>query len=339
MRAHRIGYLVACMSIPAALSSQQNPATGNQAAEKQSSDKQAGEVQAQMHNVRFRFADNVAVHIRFLNGALVPAGNSEFPVFDDKNSFKIHIDRAEIAVSPADLANLMNSYVFAQPNSPLSGISVTTEKGQLKIKGRLRQKGNIPFETQGVMSATQDGRIRLHSEKIKALRIPVKGLMDALGIEISDLIKSGKFPGVQSEGDDLILDLEQILPPPHIDGKVTSVRVQSNSIIQTFGVSNDQPGAKPDSKAVARSGAKPPSGNYMTFRGGRLRFGKLTMDDADLILNDIDPADPLDFFFDRYKDQLAYGYTKISTSFQLRVFLKDLDKIGARAPATKKSSN
>jgi hypothetical protein len=143
-------------------------------------------VRAQMHNVKYRLSDNVSVQINFLNGALVPVGTNEFPVFDDQNSFKIRIDTAEIAISPEDLASVLNSYVFARPNAPLSGISVaTTPSGQLKMKGRLRDKGDIPFETQSVMSPTPDGRIRLHSEKTKALHAPVKGLMDAFGIDMA----------------------------------------------------------------------------------------------------------------------------------------------------------
>jgi hypothetical protein len=84
------------------------------------------------------------------------------------------------------------------------------------------------------MSPTQDGRIRLHSEKIKALHVPVKGLMEVFGIDLSTFIKSGNVPGVQAEQDDLILDLQQILPRPHIEGKVTAVDVDANSIVQIF---------------------------------------------------------------------------------------------------------
>jgi hypothetical protein len=281
-------------------------------------------VRAQMHNVRYRLSDNVAVQINSLNGALVPTSGNEFPVLDDKNSFRIHIDTAEIAIGPTDLANLLNSYVFARPNSPLSGISVAIVNGRLQVKGKLRDKGDIPFETQAVMTPTPDGRIRLHSEKIKALHVPVKGLMDAFGISEDDMIKSGKVPGVQAEENDLILDLQQMLPPPHIDGKVTSVRVERNSIIQTFGGSGTAPAPKLR------------NANYMAFRGNRLRCGKLTMDDADVVLYDLNPDDPMDFYLDHYKDQLVAGYTKITTSFQLRVFLKDFDKLG-QARSTAKS--
>jgi hypothetical protein len=281
-------------------------------------------VRAQIRNVRYHFSDNIAVQINSLTGALVPTNGNEFPVLDDKNSFRIHIDTAEIAIDPTDLANLLNSYVFARPNSPLSGISVETLSGRLQVKGKLRDKGDIPFESEGVMTPTPDGRIRLHSEKIKALHVPVKSLMDAFGIGVDDMIKSGKVPGVQAEDNDLILDLQQMLPPPHIDGKVTSVRVQRNSIIQTFGDTG------------TASAPKLQNANYMAFRGNRLRFGKLTIDDADIVLYDMDPADPMDFFLDHSREQVAAGYTKISPNFQLRVFLKDFDKLG-KARSTAKS--
>ena len=272
-------------------------------------------VRAQMRNVNYRFTDNIAVQINALNGALVPTANNDSPFLDDKNSFRIRIDTAEIAISPTDLANLLNSYVFVGANSPLARISITIVNGQLSIKGRLRDKGDIPFEAQGVMSPTPDGRIRLHSEKIKALHLPVKGLMDAFGIAVNDLIKSGKVPGVQAEENDLILDLQQILPPPHIDGKVTAVRVTNNSIIQTFGGNSGAPAAKLQ------------NANFMSYRGNRLRFGKLTMDDADITLYDLDSTDPMDFFLDHYKEQIAAGYSKITVNSQLRIFLKDFNKL------------
>jgi hypothetical protein len=272
-------------------------------------------VRTQMNNVRYHFSETVSVQINSLVGSFVPIANNEFPIFDDKNSFKIRIESAEIAISPADLADLLNSYVFARKGAPLSGISIETiPNGKLKVKGRLHDKGNIPFETESTLSPTDDGKLRLHTEQIKAVHVPVKGLMETFRLEIGDLIKSGKVPGVLAENNDLILDLSQILPAPHIEGKVTAVRIETNSIIQTFG-----------NKVVQASGKV--SGNYMAFQNNRLRFGKLTMDDTNLTLIDMDPADPMDFFLDHYKEQLVAGYTKIAPNFQLRVFMKDYDKL------------
>ena len=108
---------------------------------------------------------------------------------------------------------------------------------------------------------------------------------------------------------------------------MTAIRIEGNGIAATFG------------KTVERAPSNaPPQGNFMAYQGNRMQFGKLIMDDVDLILLDMDPADPLDFYLDRYKEQVAAGYTKISTSFQLRSYLKDYDKLN-RKPAPKTQSN
>ena len=100
------------------------------------------------------------------------------------------------------------------------------------MKGKLHKKGDIGFETEGQLSPTADGKIRLHAEKIRALHLPVKGLMDLFGIDIADLIKSGKVRGVQVEKDDLILDPGEILPPPKISGKITAIHLEGNHIVR-----------------------------------------------------------------------------------------------------------
>jgi len=189
---------------PGILATQNSPAN----------DKQEGMVQAQMRNVSYHFSDAVVVNIKSLNGELVPVGKNEFPVFDDRTSFNLRISTAEISIDSSSLPNILNSYVFARPNSPLTELSIIVEGGHLKVKGKLHDKGDIPFETEGILTPTADGKLRLHSEKIKAMHVPVKGLMGLFGIDLGSLIKEGKVPGVQAQGDELLIDLEQILPPP-----------------------------------------------------------------------------------------------------------------------------
>jgi hypothetical protein len=60
------------------------------------------------------------------------------------------------------------------------------------------------------------------------------------------------------------------------------------------------------------------------------------MTDADMTLIDMDQADPFDFYIDRYLAQLAAGYTKITSNFGLRVYVKDLNKL-PRSATQKKS--
>jgi hypothetical protein len=284
----------------------------------------AGAVQVQMRNVMYHYSENVAVHLRTLAGALIPRGEHEMPVFDDKRSFQLEIAAAEIAVEPQALASILNANVFAAKDSPLKDISIGIEKGRLKIKGKLHSKGDISFETEGRLSATADGKIRLHAEKIRALHLPVKGVMDLFGLDIADLVKNGKVRGVQTEKDDLILDPGEILPEPRIAGRISAIRLESNNIVQVFG----EPQKYPWRRVAAQ--------NYMAYRGNRLQFGKLIMNDADMVIIDPEPQDPFDFYLERYKDQLVAGYSKTTPTFGLRVYMVDFNKLKRKGTAAPK---
>ena len=265
-----------------------------------------------MRNVVYHFTDNIVVHIMQLKGKLLPT--KEIPVFDDDKSFILQIDSATITMSTDALSHVLNDHVFAAKDAPLKDLAVATDENQLKIKGKLAQKGGVSFEVVGEMQVTPEGKIRLHARNVKAAHLPVKGIMDLFGVKLADLINTKKVKGVSAEKDDIILDPDQILPPPQIRGKLTSITAENGQITQVFG----------DGKAdVHVVGAR----NFMAYRGGVLRFGKLTMNDTDLTLIDEDSRDPFDFYLDHYRDQLVAGYTKTTPQFGLRVYMVDFNKL------------
>lgn len=284
----------------------------------------SGAVAVEMHNIHYHFTGSVVVSISMLKGALLPTRAGEIPVFDDKQSFLLQIDTAEINMPLASLANVLNQHVFAARDAPIKDLAITVDGGRLKVKGKLHDKGDVGFETEGTLSATPDGRMRLHAEKVKALHLPVKGLMDLFGVKIANLIHTSKVRGVEAEGDDLILDPQQILPPPQIRGKVTAVEVRADEIVQRFGDTQHAP-------------APSMKGNYMAYRGNRLKFGKLTMENTDMVLIDMDPRDAFDFYLDQYQRQLTAGYTKITPAFGLRVYMRDFNKLPRAARSARKS--
>jgi hypothetical protein len=283
--------------------------------EKPDNSQDGGAVKVQMHNVMYHFTDQIAVHLINVGGSLVPTSAGHIPVFDDKNSFELQITAAEMTMDPQSLANVLNTHVFSAKDAPLKDISITIDNGRLKVKGKLHKKGDIGFETEGQLSPTEDGKIRLHAEKIKALHLPVKGMVDLFGIDIADLIKNGKVKGVRAEKDDLILDPGEILPPPKISGKITDIHLEGNNIVQIFGDPKKYPWIKVHAQ------------NYMAYRGNKLQFGKLLMSDTDLVLIDPAPKDPFDFYLDRYKDQLVAGYSKTTPTFGLNTYMVDFNKL------------
>src|SRR5271156_2989745 len=302
----------------------QSPATPSAASG--SADENAAVVRMAMRNVQYHLTDRIILHITTLDGKLTQKPG-QIPVFDDKNSFGLTVDTATIQLSMTALTNDLNDFVFAKPDAPIKHLTASTEGDQLVMKGLLVSKGGIPFKTSGTMSVTPEGMIRVHTTKVTAVHLPVKGLMDMLGLDTQKLLNTKKVEGVSVDKDDLILDPEDILPPPQLRGHLTGLKVENGVIDLVFGPETGKQTPAPIADAC---GAR----NYLHFKGGTVRFGKLTMNDTDLELMDVTPGDPFDFAIDHYNDQLVAGESKITPAGGLCVHMPDYNKL-QQPPPTK----
>jgi len=279
-------------------------------------------VEVQVRNVNLHLDQSIVLEIRSLRGQMVPAHESEPVSFDDINSFVTRISSGDVAMSANAMSDLMNRYVFAYPGAPLKKIEVTIEHGRIKQKGTMHKGIDVPFEIEGTLSATPEGEIKLHPDKVRSAHVPFKGLLHMFGQDLSKLVNLKQDRGVRIEGDDIFMNPARMLPPPRIEGKLTAVRIEGDRIVQTFG-SKEVKALDPPYKAR----------NYIYHRGGVLRFGKLTMNDADLEIVDQTPGNAFEFSLKEYNRQLVAGYSKNTPSHGLIVFMPDLgDKrvVGSR---------
>ncbi len=304
--------------IASASNAQQNPSKSQAQATSPSND-----VQTTMKNVQYHLTDKIIVHITILNGKLTP-NPGEIVVFDNKQSFSIAVDSAKVSLTPTSLTNDLNDFVFAKPDAPIKKVAATIEGDQLTIKGLLASKGGIPFSSTGTLSLTPEGMIRVHTTKVNAVHLPVKGLMDMLGVDTEKLLDTKKVPGVSVDKDDLILDPQYILPPPQLQGRLSSIKIINGEIALTFG---DTEGKGSEPALTNNCGAR----NYLQFKGGTVRFGNLTMKPTNLLLMDMQPTEPFDFAIDHYKEQLVAGYSKMTPAGALCVHVPDYDKLTHRA--------
>jgi len=275
-------------------------------------------VGARMQNVNVHLGSGIELRIATLYGRLARSNPGTPPTFDDVGSYVIEIDSARFAMTPDSLTNLMNNYVFADAKAPITHLKVEVEGSELKQSGTLRKGIDVPFSIRAQISATRDGRIRLHPTSMKAAGFVSKRVLDFFGLELEKLIKVNANSPVKVDGDDLLLDPEHLLPPPRIRGKLTRTWIADGLIMEQFG---------PDKPAHAIA---PPPGhfpNYMFYRGGTLRFGKLTMSDTDLLLVDEDPKDAFDFSPEHYNDQLTAGYSKNTRDHGLITHMPDFDDL------------
>jgi hypothetical protein len=168
------------------------------------------------------------------------------------------------------------------------------------------------------VSATDDGRLRLRADSIKALGIPATKLFDLFGLTLEDLARIEKNRGVEIKDDDVIVAAGRALPPPGIEGPLSRAEVSGRTLRQVFGPAIDPSPLPRDPKAP----------NYVYFSGSVIRFGRLTMTNADLRLIDQDTRDVFDFYPAKYRDQLIAGYSKNQPNGGLKTYMPDYEDLG-----------
>jgi hypothetical protein len=275
--------------------------------------------EALMRNVDFHIDATTVLHIHSLRGQFVAKEPGKPVNFDNKTAFVVKVDKARIGMDSAGLEQLMNRYVFGYPGAPLRDLHVVPQGKQLVQSGIMHKVVDIPFTMYGDVSATPDGRIRIHPTKLDICGINGLGLLKAVGQSMEKMLDLSKAKGVQAEKNDLLLEPTKILPPPQIDARLAEVHVEGNELVQVFDSGlhlGDLPLPHPEEK------------NVMYYRHGTLRMGKLLMVDADMEVVDTDPRDPFDFFIDRYNDQLVEGLTRNQPNYGLLVFMRDFGDVG-----------
>ena len=274
-----------------------------------------------MRNVDFHVADDVLLRIAMLDGHMQSVKHGVVD-FDDKRSYVLSVDTGVVGLTPTDLSNLMNRYVFAYPGAPLRDLAVTVRGDQLGLKGTLHKGVDIPFDITSTVTLTPDEKLRIHPTRMRIFSVNGLTLMRALGLNLKKMVDLSKAKGVTADGNDLIMDPLVILPPPTIRGRPVTVRIEHGALTQYFG----RPAA-----AAAPTPMTPPDttlSNYMVYRGGTLHFGKLYMTDAELIVVDEDSRDPFDFDNDHYQRQLIAGHSRTLPSLGLEVYMPDAAKLG-----------
>jgi len=275
-------------------------------------------VQIEMMNVRLHADDGIILDVRRLIGQMISQSAGVPPIFDEPRSYIIDVAAAEIAIDIASLQNLINHSVLGK-GAPLTDVQLAIRDGRIELKGKLHKGVTVPFSAKASVGVTGEGRMKLHVESMKAIGVPAKGLLELFGLKVEDLMTLTKR-GVTVSDDDIILDPGQIVPPPAMRGRLTQVAITRDGLVQTF-AGGDGRRVTPLKKPA------PAARNYIYFGGGEIRFGKLTMSDADLQLIDNDPRDPFDFYPAQYNIQLVAGYSKNTPAKGLKTYMPDYDDI------------
>ena len=267
------------------------------------------------HNLQLRKGPDFRVYVIWISGQLMRTQKLENPSFDDPDSFVLEIKKGVIHANIGDISNYLNS--SSPANAPLKNISIKPDGDQLKLHGIVHKIIPLPVEVTGTLAATPDGRVRFHVTKLAVLKLPLKGLLGSFHLGLSDLMHASDLPGVEISGNDIFFDTEKLLPPPHIHGQLTTVRVQVPDIEVIYG------NAPNDASTLAQWH------NFLRFRNGAIDFGKLTMHHVDLTMIDATQEPWFDLDLVNYQAQVVNGYTRMTSQAGLEIFMPSLKE---RAP-------
>jgi hypothetical protein len=269
------------------------------------------------HNLMLLKGPDFRIYIDWIAGKLVRTRQEVNPSFDDPDSFVLQIDKGIIHANIGDISNYLNHTLAS--DAPLKNISIVPDGEQVKIRGTVKKIIPLPIEIAGTPAATQGGLVRLNVAKISVLKIPMKGILGHLDVKLQDLVKSTNMPGVEVTDNDIIFDTEKLLPPPHIHGQLTTVRVRV-----------------PDIEVIYGNAPVDPSlgqwHNFIRFRNGALDFGKLTMHHVDLTMIDAANEPWFDLDLVNYQSQLVSGTTRMTAQAGLEIYMPSLKDRAIRQP-------
>lgn len=230
-----------------------------------------------------------------------------------KADYAIAVRHAKVRQEAASLEALLNTYVFGDAKAPLKDLKVGLSGDRVTLSGKLDKGVWLPFEIEGDISATADGRARLTPRKISSLGVRVDGLLALVGLDLARVLKARAEKGVVIEGNDVILDPSKMLPPPKLLGPVKSIRVINGEFEYMLG--------QGETRALPALPVQ--TSNWIALWGGAVRVNSVTAYDAKVQLVDANPADPFFYALDFYRESLEAGFVVAGRDGRLVAYVPD----------------
>jgi len=285
-----------------------------------------GVSQFHTRNVMYRVDQDIVVEMPNMNADIhVFEPNQPF-IPANVDDFMVQIHTAELTIDEKSMANLMNKYVFNYPDSPLTNIEITAAGGKIRQSARIKKFGlTLKCDLEGSLRPNGKGQLVLQPDSIKSNGIPVKGLFDLLGVELTKLINSNEERGVKIDGNNIVLFPDRMMPPPSLRGFCTGAEITQGKIKMIFddGVRREMAGPLPE----------PSAKNYILMWGGNILINNNLALNAKFQMLDDTPEDPMYYYMPVYREQLEAGLTVATTQGEMIAYLSDVHGTRVEGPS------
>lgn len=156
---------------------------------------------------------------------------------------KLKINQADIDISEDDLNKQLEAILSLSDEKRIKDIKMSIKSGnKIEANGIIEQKipltnktMKIPFWIEGSLSTLPKNTIKFEIIKVKIAGIPVKTLMDVLGLELSNLTKfKDKYGRIELSNNSFLLIIDKFTEDAIIDGQIKRVETKDKLLKVIF---------------------------------------------------------------------------------------------------------
>ena len=138
------------------------------------------------------------------------------------------IEHGHIVVSDAALTKLFEQKMHS---GKITGLKVQAKEGHIVISGTAHKGLPVPFTVEGPVD-TDGSMIRLHADKVKAAGVPIKGLLEMLGVELGSVLNPGANKGVTVKESTISFDPVVL---GNVQGHIEHLQIAGQDLVVDFG--------------------------------------------------------------------------------------------------------
>jgi hypothetical protein len=268
-------------------------------------------------DVDFRVTGDIGFMIHSMAATLTPTHAGAPIVFDDPTSVTIDVHRGDVTLDSNKLTAIFNRYLFQYQGSPLRNMHVVPQDGgTLRITGEMHRDSWVPIVLSGTLSMRNADELVFRADHVEVAGVGADKLMQAAHVKMADLLKVDT-PIARLEGDDVVMQVEKLTPPPALHMTITQIDTSSAGVHFTL---DDH-----TLHGIAWPATMPPRG--MLVEGGDVKFMRSMPMNIDMALTPVDAKAPFVLDLYHYREQMAAGYFTFDEAGALDVHLPSFDTL------------
>jgi hypothetical protein len=153
-----------------------------------------------------------------------------------------NIRQGDVVVSTDSLSRMFARKMSeGGKDSSIQDLSISTEEGQIVIKGKAKKLIPISFVLKGPVDVVDGSKLRFHSKDVKAAGLPAKTLMKMLGVHMGEMINDAGANGVSATDEYIIFDPKLLA---HVEGKIEKLQILDKALYVEFASAQEKKQAR-----------------------------------------------------------------------------------------------